>query len=60
MLVVALADFDGNDDQLQLSSGETYIVLIKDYGNGWSYGCSLDFSQKGVFPETFVKQQAAP
>ena len=57
MLVVALADFSAEtEDQLDLTEGATYVRLEVDYGNGWSYGCTVDGSKKGVFPQTFVQQ----
>nr|KAJ3423038.1 hypothetical protein HK105_003864 [Polyrhizophydium stewartii] len=57
MLVVVLADYQATDDeQLGLTSGETVVMLIEDYGNGWAYGCSLDGARRGMFPQTFVEK----
>ncbi|KAJ2993290.1 hypothetical protein HDV02_002504 [Globomyces sp. JEL0801] len=55
MLTFALADFEATvEEHLSLTEGETYVVLQYDYGNGWAYGCTLDGSSIGVFPQTYV------
>ena len=57
MLVTALADYEATDEgQMSISAGETLIMLVQDYVNGWSYGCSLDGIRKGMFPQTFVEK----
>ncbi|KAK6092107.1 hypothetical protein MT418_007363 [Batrachochytrium dendrobatidis] len=57
MLVVALADYPATDtEQMELVQGEMLVMLVPDYGNGWSYGCSLDGSKRGMFPQTFVEK----
>lgn len=54
--MIALADFpSGGDDQLELIEGQTYFRLVEDYGNGWSYGVSMDGTVAGVYPMTFVQ-----
>jgi hypothetical protein len=55
VMVVSLADFPcSEDNQLELVEGEQYHRFVEDYGNGWSYGGTLDGSKKGIFPMTFV------
>jgi SH3 domain len=55
MLVIALADYPATEPgQLALVEGQTYIRITVDHGNGWSYGCTLDGTMNGVFPQTFV------
>ena len=52
-LAVALADYESTGEgQLGLVAGETIRVLVWEYGNGWSYGESIDGSTRGVFPQT--------
>ena len=48
MFVIALADFEATEeDQLALKEGDTYIRITYEYGNGWSFGCTVDGSQQG-------------
>jgi hypothetical protein len=55
MIVVALADYDAeSDEQLTLKEGEKYIRITEDFGNGWSFGSTLDGTITGVFPQTYV------
>jgi hypothetical protein len=55
MMVIALADYPASEPgQLALVEGQTYIRITVDHGNGWSYGCTLDGTMNGVFPQTFV------
>ncbi|KAJ1343246.1 hypothetical protein BSLG_002272 [Batrachochytrium salamandrivorans] len=57
MLFISLANYDATDgDQITLVQGETIVMLVAEYGNGWSYGCSLDGTKRGIFPQTFVKK----
>lgn len=50
MLVVALANFTAtSEDQMTLFAGTTYIRTVVDFGNGWSYGCSMDNTKQGNF-----------
>jgi hypothetical protein len=57
VLVVALADFpSGGDEQLELVEGQAYYRIVEDYGNGWSFGSTIDGSRQGIFPQTFVQQ----
>ena len=54
--VTALGDFTASETgQLSLNSGEMYIRLVNDFGNGWSYGGTIDGLEQGVFPQTFVQ-----
>ena len=55
MMVIALADYPATEPgQLELVEGQTYIRITVDHGNGWSFGCTLDGTINGVFPQTFV------
>lgn len=55
--VVALADFEAGDEaQLSLREGEQYFMLKEEYGNGWSYGCTADGLQRGIFPSTYTQK----
>ena len=59
MFVIALADFEApEEDQLALKKDNTYIRINYEYGNGWSFGCTIDGSKQGVFPQTFVVSQS--
>ncbi|TPX32703.1 hypothetical protein SmJEL517_g04209 [Synchytrium microbalum] len=54
-MAVALADYDATGEgQMALVAGETIRVVAWEYGNGWSYGESLDGTKRGVFPQTYV------
>ena len=58
MFVIALANYTASEeDQISLVAGETYIRITADYGNGWSFGCTVDGTVQGVFPQTFVRQK---
>lgn len=56
MIVVALADFEAEDqEQLSLVEGATYVRITEEYGNGWSFGYTIDGSKSGVFPQTYCE-----
>jgi hypothetical protein len=56
MIVVALADFEaGDQEQLALVEGATYVRITEDYGNGWSFGYTIDGTQEGIFPQTYCE-----
>lgn len=54
--MVALATFEATEsDQLNLEEGKTYIRLFEDYGNGWSFGMTMDETEEGIFPQTYAE-----
>jgi hypothetical protein len=55
--LIALYDYEAEeDDELMLIEGERYIGLEILEGDEWWHGTTVDGTQQGIFPVTFVEE----
>ena len=55
--LIALYDYEAEeDDELMLIEGERYIGLEILEGDEWWHGTTVDGTQQGIFPTTFVEE----